>query len=111
MESEKKTKRAVKRVCSGPVIQYRSMRMPLIEEIEVVTNKTQVIEKYLENIKQNKFTLSEIKSEDILPEHKKYYERTFITLLDDPNNVEFNKTFKVKPALKPPKRQRCVITK
>lgn len=48
MESEKKSKRTVKRVHSGPVIQYRSTRMPLIEEIEE-PNKTLVI-----NLKKNK---------------------------------------------------------
>lgn len=43
MESEKKNKRTVKRVHRGPVIQYYSTRMPLIEEIDVVENKTFVI--------------------------------------------------------------------
>lgn len=42
MESEKKNKRAVKRAYSGAVIQYRSTRMPLIEEIEVSEEKTLV---------------------------------------------------------------------
>lgn len=42
MESEKKSKRTVKRAYSGPVIQYRSTRMPLIEEIEIVSDKTLV---------------------------------------------------------------------
>lgn len=39
MESEKKSKRTVKRGYSGAVIQYRSTRMPLIEEIEVVSEE------------------------------------------------------------------------
>lgn len=33
MESEKKSRRPLKRVSVGPVIRYHSTRMPLIEEI------------------------------------------------------------------------------
>lgn len=94
MESEKKTKRTVKRVCIGPMIQYKSTRMPIIEEIEIVVNK------------------EEIKDEEPkVPEHEKYYERTFITILNDPKDEEYNRLFNVKPIPKVPKKLRCAITK
>lgn len=54
---------------------------------------------------------SEPKTEKLVPDDKKYYERTFISVLNDPNDVEFNKTFKVKSTTKPSRRHRCVITK
>lgn len=94
MESEKKTRRTVKRVCIGPMIQYRSTRMPIIEEIEIVANK------------------EELKEEEAkIPDHEKYYERTFISILNDPKDIEYNNIFKVKPPPKLPKKLRCAITK
>lgn len=35
MESEKKAKRPAKKVYNGPMIRYHSMRIPLIEEIDI----------------------------------------------------------------------------
>lgn len=46
MESEKKTKRPIKKVFSGPMIQYKSTRMPVIEEM----NSS---EKYVSENKKN----------------------------------------------------------
>ncbi|KAL3277140.1 hypothetical protein HHI36_012494 [Cryptolaemus montrouzieri] len=63
LESEKKTKRITKRVNTGPVIEYRSMRMPLIEELEVGAG--------------------DIKAET---QQEKFYERSFLTFLNDPND-------------------------
>lgn len=41
MESEKKSRRPVKRVRIGPVIRYHSMRMPLIEETSSDSTSTE----------------------------------------------------------------------
>lgn len=41
----------------------------------------------------------------------KYYERTFITFLDDPNNTYFNKQMKVGPNPKYPTKLKCTITR
>ncbi|RZC43151.1 vacuolar protein sorting-associated protein 72 -like protein, partial [Asbolus verrucosus] len=86
MESEKKTKRTVKRVISGPVIQYRSTRMPVIEEINP--------------------DKSEVKTES----EEKVCERTFITVLNDPNDVTFNSVFEKKTARPLPRRLKCTVT-
>lgn len=76
------------------MIQYRSTRMPIIEEIEIVSNK------------------EEIKDEDAkIPDHEKYYERTFISILNDPKDVEYNNIFRERPLPKMPKKLRCAITK
>ncbi|XP_018574721.1 vacuolar protein sorting-associated protein 72 homolog [Anoplophora glabripennis] len=89
MESEKKTKRPIKKVFSGPTIQYRSTRMPVIEEIDNSENG--------------------VKKENIKPS-KEYHERTFITILNDPNNIIYKKIFNVKPPPVPPKKLKCVVT-
>lgn len=34
MENEKKTKRPTKKLYTGPIIQYKSTRMPIVEEID-----------------------------------------------------------------------------
>ncbi|KAJ3666307.1 hypothetical protein Zmor_001757 [Zophobas morio] len=86
MESEKKTKRTVKKVVSGPVIQYRSTRMPIIEEVE--TKKKDVKTESAENI----------------------CERTFITVINDPNDETFNTVFEKKTARSLPRRLRCTVT-
>nr|CAH7728293.1 unnamed protein product [Callosobruchus chinensis] len=86
MESEKKIKRPFKKTPSEPVIQYRSMRMPLIEEIPAKT----------ENVKEE--------------QPQKYYERTFITVLNDPHDVVFKKIFNVKPPVTLPKKLKCAVT-
>ncbi|CAH1962729.1 unnamed protein product [Acanthoscelides obtectus] len=86
MESEKKIKRPFKKTISEPLIQYRSMRMPLIEEILAKT----------ENVKEE--------------QPQKYYERTFITVLNDPHDVVFKKIFNVKQPVLPPKKLKCAVT-
>lgn len=57
------------------------------------------------------FFFSEPKTEEPVPEHKKYYERTFISILNDPQDVTFKNLFQVNKPPKPAKGQRCVITK
>ncbi|XP_074033493.1 vacuolar protein sorting-associated protein YL-1 isoform X2 [Leptinotarsa decemlineata] len=89
MESEKKTRRSIKKVYSGPMIQYKSCKMPIIEEMDT--------------------TPSGEKQED-QPTPQKYCERTFITLLNDPNDVSFNKVFNIRPAPILPKKLKCAVT-
>ncbi|KAF7266060.1 vacuolar protein sorting-associated protein YL-1 [Rhynchophorus ferrugineus] len=89
MESEKKTKRVLKKVFSGPVIKYTSTRMPLIEE---ATDK------------------DTIKLEEKEIEDQKFYERTFVTVLNDPHDILFKKVFNVKPQPIPPKKLKCAVT-
>ncbi|EEZ98296.2 vacuolar protein sorting-associated protein 72 homolog [Tribolium castaneum] len=84
MESEKKTKRTVKKVINGPVIQYRSTRMPIIEEIN--------------------------QDKDIKNESENVCERTFISVLNDPNDATFNSIFEKKTARPLPRRLRCIVT-
>ncbi|KAK5650448.1 hypothetical protein RI129_001477 [Pyrocoelia pectoralis] len=93
MESEKKSRRPFKRTRFGPIIQYHSMRMPLIEEINSERDE--------ENVKNEK----------IAEPSQKYYERTFITFLDDPNDVVFKNVMKIRPPPKVPNKLRCTITK
>ncbi|KAK4883553.1 hypothetical protein RN001_006872 [Aquatica leii] len=90
MESEKKSRRPFKRTRFGPIIRYHSMKIPLIEEIEPETDKP---------IKDEK--------EDT----EKFYERTFITFLDDPKDAVFKSCMKVRPQPKVPTKLRCTITK
>ncbi|KAJ8961634.1 hypothetical protein NQ314_005886 [Rhamnusium bicolor] len=89
MESEKKTKRPVKKVYSGPMIQYKSTRMPIIEEIDT--------------------SESTVKQENSNP-MKQFCERTFISILNDPNDVVFKKVFNIKPLPVPPKKLKCAVT-
>lgn len=91
MENEKKARRPLKKHCSGPMIQYRSTRMPIIEESKI--NDTN----------------SDIKHE-IEDFQQKYWERTFITILNDPNDVTFKKVFNVKPPPLLPKKLKCAVT-
>ncbi|KAG5883427.1 hypothetical protein JTB14_005638 [Gonioctena quinquepunctata] len=84
MESEKKTRRSIKKVYSGPMIQYKSCRMPIIEEKDT--------------------------SEGDIKHEQKYCERTFITILNDPNDVLYKKVFNVKPAPTLPKKLKCAVT-
>lgn len=86
LESEKKTKRIVKKTYTGPIIQYKSTRMPVIEE--------------------NKDDQSDIKCESA----NKYCERTFITVLNDPNDAIYKKVFNIGPPPAHPKRLKCVIS-
>jgi vacuolar protein sorting-associated protein 72 len=72
MESEKKSKRTVKKVINGPVIQYKSVRMPVIEDSDL--DKTRIKSESKGNV----------------------YERTFITVLNDPNDTTFNEIFEKK---------------
>ncbi|KAJ8917174.1 hypothetical protein NQ315_012666 [Exocentrus adspersus] len=84
LENEKKTKRPLKKTCTGPMVQYRSTRMPIIEEVDTST--------------------SSIKNEE--DPSKKYCERTFITVMNDPNDVAFKKDFQREtPARSPEKAQ------
>lgn len=84
LENEKKITRPTKRLCTGPVLQYKSTRMPLIEE-----------------------PLSTKVEHNISTE--KYCERTFITMLNDPHDIVFNKVFRfVAPT--PPKKLKCSVT-
>ncbi|XP_044757391.1 vacuolar protein sorting-associated protein 72 homolog [Coccinella septempunctata] len=87
LESEKKTKRTTKKITNGPVIQYRSVQMPLIEELDVEKG--------------------EIKGEK---DKSEVYERTFLTFLNDPNDEVFKKYFKTKKPLKRLKNVRCTVT-
>ncbi|CAG9861778.1 unnamed protein product [Phyllotreta striolata] len=84
LENEKKTKRPIKKMSSGPMIQYKSMRMPVIQTID--TNE---------------------ESESC---EEKYYERTFVTVLNDPNDVVFKKVFNIKPPPTLPKKLKCAVT-
>ncbi|XP_050293512.1 vacuolar protein sorting-associated protein 72 homolog [Anthonomus grandis grandis] len=92
LESEKKTKRITKKAYSGPLIRYTSTRMPLIEEIP-----------------DEKDNCKDIKAE---PDKEKpnFYERTFITILNDPHDVVFKKVFNIKPTPVPPKKLKCAVT-
>ncbi|CAG9815265.1 unnamed protein product [Phaedon cochleariae] len=89
MESEKKIKRPAKKVYSGPMIQYKSTRMPIIDEMDNIEG--------------------EVKNEDGQSE-KRYCERTFITILNDPNDVLFKKVYNVKPPPVHPKKLKCAVT-
>lgn len=40
-----------------------------------------------------------------------YYERTLITIQNDPNDESFKKIFNIKPLPKYPKKVKCSITK
>ncbi|XP_045467702.1 vacuolar protein sorting-associated protein 72 homolog [Harmonia axyridis] len=88
LESEKKTRRSTKKITNGPVIQYRSLKMPLIEELDIENGE-------VKSEKQNLET---------------YYERSFLTFLNDPNDDVFKKYFKVKKPLKRLKNVRCTVT-
>ncbi|CAG9836880.1 unnamed protein product [Diabrotica balteata] len=88
LENEKKAKRPLKKQGSGPVIQYRSTRMPIIEEV----NKDSTIK------------------EEVTEIQPKYCERTFITIYNDPNDVAFKKVFNVKQAPILPKKLKCAVT-
>ncbi|XP_072383940.1 vacuolar protein sorting-associated protein 72 homolog isoform X2 [Diabrotica undecimpunctata] len=88
LENEKKAKRPLKKQGSGPVIQYRSTRMPIIEEV----NKDSTIK------------------EEVTETRPKYCERTFITIYNDPNDVAFKKVFNVKQAPILPKKLKCAVT-
>lgn len=90
MESEKKTKRPIKKVFTGPTIRYHSMRLPIIEDVE------------MEDLKN-------VKKENEKTEQK-YYERTFLTFLNDPNDVSFKKVMNIKPKIKVPTKVKCSIT-
>lgn len=87
LESEKKTKRIVKKTITGAVIQYRSTRMPVIEEIDPAVNKN------FDN-----------KSEG------EVCERTFITILNDPNDVVYDDIFKPKAPKTRPRKLKCTVT-
>jgi hypothetical protein len=86
MESEKKSKRTVKKVINGPVIQYKSVRMPVIEDSDL--DKTRIKSESKGNV----------------------YERTFITVLNDPNDTTFNEIFEKKTARPLPRRLKCTVT-
>lgn len=90
IENEKKTKRIAKKVHNGPVIEYRSLKMPIIEEMDD-TNSS-----------------AEVKSEQ--KEEPKYCERSFLTFLNDPFDVVCNGYFKKKSLKAPRKNLRCAIT-
>nr|CAI5820498.1 unnamed protein product [Callosobruchus analis] len=90
MESEKKIKRPFKKTLSEPVIQYRSMRMPSLKKLLLKLSKL------LQNVKEE--------------EPQKYYERTFITVLNDPHDVVFKRIFNVKPPVALPKKLKCAVT-
>ncbi|KAI4457637.1 yl-1 protein transcription factor-like 1 [Holotrichia oblita] len=93
LESEKKTRRPVKRIFNGPTIQYHSLKFPVIEEI-------------VSNDKVKK----ESEEQDIKDQKDQYYERTLITILNDPNDETFKKTFNIKSNPKYPKKVKCSIT-
>lgn len=122
MESEKKTRRPVKKVYSGPMIQYKSTRMPIIEEMETseryvfqIIHSLQIFYlQFSEHSEFNKFfyqffIYSDIKKENIEPS-KEFCERTFITILNDPNNIIYKKLFNVKPPPVLPKKLKCAVT-
>lgn len=96
MESEKKTKRIIKKAYSGPIIRYTSTSMPVIEEVRLGFS-----EKCVQCLEQFFF---------LRDEQTKSYERTFITVLNDPHDVVFKKVFNVKPAKLPPKKLKCAVT-
>lgn len=47
-----------------------------------------------------------IKKED----SEKYCERTFITVINDPHNIVFEKVFNIKSPIIPPKKLKCAVT-
>lgn len=53
----------------------------------------------------------ELQEQDFKPEKDQYYERTLITILNDPNDETFIKEFNVKPRPKYPKKVKCSITR
>ncbi|KAL1509450.1 hypothetical protein ABEB36_004184 [Hypothenemus hampei] len=93
LESEKKTRRIAKKVYNGPIVRYTSTKMPLIEEVGTEITKSEVKDKV-----------------EVKPKNQKYYERTFISLLNDPHDVVYKKIFNLKPTPIPPKKLKCAIT-
>ncbi|XP_031333802.1 vacuolar protein sorting-associated protein 72 homolog isoform X2 [Photinus pyralis] len=106
MESEKKSRRPFKRTRFGPIIRYHSMRMPLIEEVNPEYVCCVMIFKSKCLIYREK-----VKNENKADPAQKYYERTFITFLDDPNDVVYKNVMKIRPPPKVPNKLRCTITK
>ncbi|XP_017773451.1 PREDICTED: vacuolar protein sorting-associated protein 72 homolog [Nicrophorus vespilloides] len=90
LENEKKTKKISKKTYNGPIIKYQSLRMPLIEELDDVK------EKEVDETKDG--------------EEKKYYERTLISFLNDPNDEVFDKFMKKRVKLRPAPKVKCTIT-
>nr|XP_022903798.1 vacuolar protein sorting-associated protein 72 homolog [Onthophagus taurus] len=88
LESEKKSRRPVKKVFNGPTIIYQSLKFPIIEEISDETKQ----------------------EDDDKKEIKRFYERTFISVANDPNDVSFAKIFNLKPKPNYPKKIKCTIT-
>lgn len=82
LEDEKKTKKITKKISSGPTILYQSLKMPVIDE-----NDT-------ENEDNNE---------------SKFYERTLITFMNDPNDELVDTFFKSKKPRHVPKAK-CAIT-
>ncbi|CAH0559673.1 unnamed protein product [Brassicogethes aeneus] len=82
MESEKKTKRSDKKAFTGPVIQYKSTRMPVIKDI----NSSKI------------------------GDTETYCGRTFITIQNDPHDVVYRKMFNIRAPPSLPKKLTCAIT-
>lgn len=83
MENEKKITRPTKKPFVGPIIQYKSTKMPIIKD-----------------------TIGKQEDGDF---ETKHCERTFISILNDPNNVLFNKVFCYKNPVMP-KKLKCSVT-
>ncbi|XP_018328297.1 vacuolar protein sorting-associated protein 72 homolog [Agrilus planipennis] len=81
LENEKKTKRPVMKSYAGSTIRYHSLSMPILEQID---QKTEKINKC---------------------------ERTFVTFLNDPNCVVYQRLMKIGPQPKKPTVLQCAITK
>lgn len=93
LENEKKTKRPVKKIYNGPIIKYHSMRIPILD------------------VEENLNPVDDVKEEDGGKNlNQKCYERTFITFLNDPNDVTYKKVMNIKPKPKIPNKIKCVIT-
>lgn len=84
MENEKKSKRPIKKTFSGPTISYHSMRFPVIEKEPGINDKNE--------------------------SSNKYYERTFWSFLNDPNDVVYKKVMNIKPKIKYPGNVKCAVT-
>lgn len=89
LETEKKIKRPTKRIYSEPVIRYESIRLPLIEDIHCKP--------------------TEADNEEL---QQRYYSRTFISILNDPNDVTYNQLMPTRKRLRrrQPPPQRCCIS-
>lgn len=113
LENEKKSRRSVKKVYSGPMVRYHSTRMPVVE---VKEQPMEITVDECSNQENTEKPVAQDTAEEKVDEKKKesedteYCERTFVTFLNDPNDELFKKTF---PQSKPQLRNKnsvCAIT-